>query len=336
MPSLLRLHRISHRYEEQNSQDTVKQIDLSVEAGQICTIIGESGSGKTTLLRLIGGKLDATEGTIWLAEQRVMGPAYNLVPGHPDIRTVFQDFSLSPNLNVYQNIAHVLQAYRRDYREERTRELINRLRLIGKEEQLPTTLSGGEKQRVALARALAEEPVLLLMDEPFSQVDSPLKRELMREVTSILHQTAGTALLVTHDAHDALSLADQIIVLESGRVVQRGTPQQVYERPVSSYVARLTGTCSVVERVTFQQWYPDFEDHNAKYVGIRPEHVTLSSDIGELTGLVIWSRYQGANYEVGISLDEKTTLIAYSIQPLVKGDSVSMAISLDNIILFAQ
>ena len=332
VPPLLRIEHLSHHYPEPKVE-TLRRISFSVEPGSVCALVGASGSGKTTLLRLIGGQLDSTEGAVWLSGNEVKGPSYRLVPGHPDIRTVFQDFALSPNLSVYQNIAHVLRAYRRDYREERTTELIRRFHLAGREEQRPATLSGGEKQRLAIARALAEEPVLLLMDEPFSQVDPPLKRRLLREIVAILRETAGTALFVTHDAPDALALADQIVVLRQGALVQQGTPQQVYEHPVSPYVAQLMGECSVVDVDTFRRWYPTFVAEDFTHVGIRPEHVRIADQAGEIAGQVIRSRYRGGYYEIVIT-SEGTELTAYSRQTIAEGTQVACSVASDKVVLF--
>ena len=334
MATLLCVEHLAHHHLEQSTKNTLRQISFSVDAGQICAVVGASGSGKTTLLRLISGLLDATEGAVWLLGQPVRGPAYRLVPGHPDIRTVFQDFALSPHLSVYQNIAHTLRAYRRNYREERTQELIERLHLTDQQEQLPATLSGGEKQRVALARALAEEPTLLLMDEPFSQVDPPLKRRLMYEVIAILRETSGTALLVTHDAPDALALADQIVVLRQGRLAQQGTPQQVYEQPVSAYVAQLMGECSVVDIVTFQQWYPNFATKETTHVGIRPEHAHLGTEGNGTIGTVERSSYRGGYHELTISIGKHVVITAYSNNDLKAGTALPIDVITDQVIRF--
>lgn len=320
MPVLLQVDHLSYRYEEAGT--LLRQVSFSVETARICSVVGESGSGKTTLLQLIGGRLDPNEGSIWLSGKQVTGPSRNLVPGHPEIRTVFQDFALSPNLNVYQNIAHVLRAYRSDYREARTHELIRRLGLVGREEHLPTSLSGGEKQRVALARALAEEPVLLLLDEPFSQVDFPLKRRLIQEVVAILRETNGTALFVTHDAHDALSLSDQILVLRQGTVVQQGTPEQIYEASASHYVAQLMGPCSSVDIATFRQWHPDFQANDTTHLGIRPEHIRLLHKDEGIEGHVLQCHYQGAFYALTIEVANGILLIAHSDRPVAPSTTV--------------
>ncbi len=278
MPALLQVDQVSYRHHQAHSDYAIRRVTFAVQSKQICAIVGASGSGKTTLLRLISGTLEPDQGTVRLSGQRVTGPSQNLVPGHPDIRTVFQDFALAPNLSVYHNIAHLLRAYRPDYRKQRIRELIERLGLSGLEDQRPASLSGGEKQRVALARALAEEPVLLLLDEPFSQVDPPLKNQLMNEVTDILQETAGTALFVTHDARDALAWSNQMVVLRGGEMVQQGTPPQIYEQPVNSYVAQLMGECSLIPTEKFCRWFPRYAAPGAAWVGIRPEHVQPSVD----------------------------------------------------------
>ena len=335
MPALLQVDRVFYRYHLAHSDYTVNGVAFEVQSKQICAIVGASGSGKTTLLRLVGGTLDAEQGKVLLSGQPVTGPAQNLVPGHSDIRTVFQDFALVPNLSVYHNIAHPLRAYRRDYREHRTQELIARFRLQGHEDQLPATLSGGEKQRVALARALAEEPTLLLLDEPFSQVDPPLKNQLMNEVIDILKEIAGTALFVTHDARDALAWSDQIVVLRRGEVVQQGSPPQIYEQPTDSYVAQLMGECSLVPVKKFRQWFPQYPLQATKWVGIRPEHVSLSSDTEQgIRGRVMRCNYRGAYYELLVRLDEDTHLTVHHPENISPNALVILAIKAENAIQF--
>ena len=337
MRALLQVDQLTHRYDPALSSYTIRSVTFSVPSGQTCAIVGASGSGKTTLLRLVSGTLDAEQGAILLSGQAVTGPAQNLVPGHPDIRTVFQDFSLVPNLSVYHNIAHPMRAYRRDYREHRTQELIARFRLQGHEDQLPATLSGGEKQRVALARALAEEPLLLLLDEPFSQVDPPLKNHLMNEVIDILKEIAGTALFVTHDARDALAWSDQIVVLRRGKVMQQGTPPQIYEQPADSYVAQLMGDCSLVPIADFCRWFPRYPAHQTKWVGIRPEHVSLVPDTEPgITGRVMRCNYRGAYYELSVRLDKNIHLIVHHPENISPDALVTLAISTDTAIQFTK
>lgn len=337
MPSFLQVDQITHRYDTNLPNHTLRSVTFTVDTGHICAVVGASGSGKTTLLRLVDGTLDADQGTIHLSGERVTGPSRNLVPGRPDIRTVFQDFALAPNLSVYHNIAHPLRAYRRDYRENRTRELIERLKLRGREDQLPATLSGGEKQRVALARALAEEPPLLLLDEPFSQVDPPLKNHLMNEVIDTLKETSGTALFVTHDARDALVWSDQVVVLRQGELVQQGTPQQVYEQPTTAYVAQLMGACSLVPIDKFCQWFPHYSSQSTTMVGIRPEHVRLvvNAEPG-VRGRVVRSNYRGAYYALLVRVDERTDLIVHYSENLGLDTLIALEIMTDKVFRFAK
>ncbi len=333
MPALLQVDQLTYRYDETLSDHTIRSVTFDVQSGQVCAIVGASGSGKTTLLRLVSGTLEAEQGVVLLSGQRVTGPSQNLVPGHPDIRTVFQDFALVPNLSVYHNISYPLRSYRRDYREPRTHELIERFRLQGREDQPPASLSGGEKQRVALARALAEEPVLLLLDEPFSQVDPPLKNQLMNEVIDILKETSGTALFVTHDAQDALAWSDQVVVLRRGEVVQQGTPQQVYEQPADAYVAQLMGECSLVPTEKIRRWFPHYSLHGATWVGVRPEHIWLSTDSEQgIKGQVVRCNYQGAYYVLLIKLEEEIMLTVHHSDKLRVNATAYLTIDLDKII----
>ncbi len=332
MSSFLRVDQLSHRYNATLPDHTLRSVTFSVEAGHICAVVGASGSGKTTLLRLISGLIEANQGAVWLSRQRVRGPSQNLVPGHPDIRTVFQDFALAPSLSVYHNIAHPMRAYHRDYCEARTRELIERFQLQGHEDQLPATLSGGEKQRVALARAIAEEPPLLLLDEPFSQVDPPLKNRLMHEVIDILKEISGTALFVTHDARDALAWSDQVVVLCEGKLVQQGTPQQVYEQPITAYVAQLMGECSLVPIDTFCQWFPNYSPDNGKQVGIRPEHIRLTDSPQQgVPARVLRTNYQGASYELLVQVEEGGLLLVHHPNEVADNTRVLLNIAVEKV-----
>ncbi|MGB3780436.1 MAG: ABC transporter ATP-binding protein [Tunicatimonas sp.] len=337
MRALLQVNQLTHRYNKALSSYTIRGVSFSVPSGQVCAIVGASGSGKTTLLRLVSGILDAEQGAVLLSGQPVTGPSQNLVPGHPDIRTVFQDFALAPNLNVYNNIAHSLRAYRRDYRESRTRDLINRFQLQGREDQLPAALSGGEKQRVALARALAEEPALLLLDEPFSQVDPPLKNQLMNEVIDILKETSGTALFVTHDARDALAWSNQVVVLRRGEVVQQGSPPQIYEQPTDAYVAQLMGECSLVPIEKFCQWFPRYPARQTKLVGVRPEHVRLSSEAEQsVRGQVIRVNYRGSCYKLSVRTDENVHFIVHSLRKIEPNTPINLRIEAEKAVRFTK
>ena len=327
--SVLSVYQLTKQYQE-SSPTGLQPVSFELVEGQTLGIVGESGSGKTTLLRLVGGLLEPDAGTILLDDQPVTGPAHNLVPGHPDIKMVFQDFALAPKLTVYDNVARILRAYSPDYRRIRTEELLHRFLLTGLARQYPATLSGGEKQRVALARAIAEEPRVLLMDEPFSQVDAPTKYHLLRETGALLAETASTTLFVTHDVRDALALSDRILVLRQGKVVQIGSPQQIYEQPATPYVARL-GKCNILPVSVLRSLLPDFSSDGT--VGIRPEHIHRTTEGKGLLATVVRNAYQGGYYEATVRLGEHTLLL-YHPQPLEAGKEILIDVETERVMRF--
>jgi len=230
----------------------VRNVSLTLRAGQIMALVGESGSGKSTLLHILAGLADADTGEVLLNEQRVPGPTEVLVPGHPQIRLVPQEYQLMPNVSVRENIAFALRYYDKAYREFRVDELLRLCRLTDVQHRLPRRVSGGEKQRTAIARAVADNPAngpgtVLLLDEPFSHLDLP-NRNIVRELLFDLVRHDNTAcLFVTHDATDALSIADTLSILRDGRLIQTGTPQAVYRHPKTAYAARMTGTATILK-----------------------------------------------------------------------------------------
>lgn len=242
--NVLTVRHISKTYAGQ-PRPAVENISFSLRKGELLGLVGESGSGKTTLLRLVAGLEDADEGTIRLKNEAVTGPLRHLVPGHPHIRLVHQDFKLSPNISVRENIAYALRTYDAAYRENRLTQVMQLCELTSLQHKLPRQLSGGEMQRAALATALADEPALLLLDEPFSNVDAVRRQTLRHGITDILRRSRTTAIFVTHDTAEALALSDRVAVLHSGGIVQIGTPRHVYSQPDSPYVASLFGCANI-------------------------------------------------------------------------------------------
>ncbi|ELR72112.1 ABC transporter [Fulvivirga imtechensis AK7] len=286
----------------------VNDVSLTVDRGEILAIVGENGSGKTTLLRLIAGLEDVDSGEIFLDQEKVTGPAFNLVPGHKEIRILAQDLHLFPKHNVAENIGYDLRGYVQEFQEERTADLINLLRLQGLEEKLPYQLSGGQQQRAALARALADEAPLLLLDEPFSSLDVMLKDEIKTKVIRKAKNSEMTLIFITHDIKEALSLADKIAVMKGGKVVQIDMPQRIYEKPVDEYVAYLFGSVNVFLFRIFLRVFPKMnvperfrEVDGRTKVCLRPEHIILcKAEVSMGEGIVQRSSYLGDHWELEV------------------------------------
>ena len=216
----------------------VRDAHLCVERGEVVALLGPSGCGKTTLLRLIAGFEEPQAGTVSVAGERVAGAGAWVPPERRRVGMVFQDYALFPHLTVAENVGFGL---RRRERGERVPMLLALVGLCGLGHRFPHQLSGGQQQRVALARALAPAPELVLLDEPWSNVDPHLRTELRQELSAILRPLGVTVVLVTHDREEAFSLADRIALMRDGTVVQEGAPEELYLRPSSRWVAEFVG-----------------------------------------------------------------------------------------------
>ena len=214
-------------------------VDLSVAEGRFVALLGPSGCGKTTALRMIAGLEMPTEGTVSIAGRTVAGPGVHVPPEQRRLGMVFQEYALFPHLTVEGNVAFGLKG-----RADPANRVSEVLRLVGLESvrhRMPHQLSGGQQQRVALARALAPDPKVILLDEPFSNLDAALRQRVRVEVRQILRDAGVTAVFVTHDQEEALSLADEVAVMIEGRIIQCGTPERLYRRPESHRVATFLG-----------------------------------------------------------------------------------------------
>ena len=229
--------------------EAVRELNLEIERGELMAVLGPSGCGKTTLLRVIAGFEQPDAGCVVVSDEMVAGPGRIVPPEKRRVGMVFQDYALFPHLSVEGNVAFGLSNRPREERDALTRRT---LELVGLQHKALTgvhELSGGERQRVALARALAPEPELVLLDEPFSNLDATLRAGLRREVELILRDAEATALLVTHDQEEALSLADRLAVMRDGEIVQGGPPVEVYGRPATRWAAQFVGEVNVLSGV---------------------------------------------------------------------------------------
>jgi iron(III) transport system ATP-binding protein len=238
--TLLVLDQVSKRYGPAEPP-AVDRLSLEVAEGEILALLGPSGCGKTTTLRLIAGLEIPDAGTITLRGQVVTGPGRVVPPEERGIGVVFQDYALFPHLTVADNVGFGLPRAGRAARRARVDEVLDLVGLGGFGPRYPHELSGGQQQRVALARALAPAPALMLLDEPFSNLDADLRAQMRDEVERILRATSTTAVFVTHDQEEAFTLADQVGVLQAGRVEQLAPPPQIYHRPATRFVASFVG-----------------------------------------------------------------------------------------------
>ncbi|MGR3434815.1 MAG: ABC transporter ATP-binding protein [Shimia sp.] len=250
-------------------------VDLEVPSGASVAILGPSGCGKTTLLRLIAGLEEACAGTIALGRRTVAGPGLHVPPEGRALAMVFQSYALWPHMTVAENVSYPLRVVGAPDRTARTEAALDAVRLASQAARKPAELSGGQQQRTALARALVAEPGLILMDEPLANLDMHLREGMRAEFRRLHDETGATMVTVTHDQADALSLADLVVVMEAGAVLQVADPETLYARPATRAVARLIGRSAVVE-ARAGRWrglaLPGAEGHDGA-VAIRPEDV---------------------------------------------------------------
>ncbi|MCT8998830.1 ABC transporter ATP-binding protein [Chelativorans intermedius] len=239
--TIVHLDKITKRF---GKTVAVDRLDMEIMAGEFVTFLGPSGCGKSTTLRMLGGFETPDEGRIVLAGEDVTGRP----PNRRDVNMVFQDYALFPHMTVSQNIAFGLELKGKTRAEidRRTGELLDFLQLSGFGDRTPEQLSGGQRQRVALARALAPDPKLLLLDEPLGALDAKLRAQVQVELKEIQKRTGKTFFFVTHDQDEALTMSDRIVVMNAGRVEQAGTPEDLYFRPVSRFVAEFIGETNLL------------------------------------------------------------------------------------------
>ncbi len=307
----VRLEHISKIYQDPKTGKefyAVQDTTLDIEAGTFVTLLGPSGCGKTTTLRMIAGFESPDEGEIYLGGQ----PINSLTPNKRDTAMVFQSYALLPHYNVFDNVAYGLKI-RKLPKEEIRKRVMDILRLVemdGMETRMTNQLSGGQQQRVALARALVLEPGVLLFDEPLSNLDAKLRVSMRTEIRKIQQKVGITAIYVTHDQSEAMSISDKIIIMSKGKVEQIGTPREIYYHPNSKFVADFIGEANFLKakvlkvqgekaqiQVAGQQLlvndHVGIKEGEEASLVIRPEAAVLS-DKGHLEGVVTLSTFMGA------------------------------------------
>jgi len=295
----------------------VDAVDLDVPAGSFTSLLGPSGCGKTTLLRIVAGLERPDTGTVAVDGREVDGPSGHVAPEDRSVGMVFQAHALFPHLDVGRNVAFGLRRLDRAARTRRVREVLELVGLVGLEARMPSQLSGGQQQRVALARALAPSPSLLLLDEPFSSLDAALRASVREEVRAILHAAGQTALLVTHDQEEALSITDRVGVMFDGRLHQVADPETLYREPATREVASFVGDADLVAGTRAASFMVDTPfgrlptaspvTSDRVTVVVRPESVVLRAAAdGEAT--VRHVTFFGHDTLVEVTLEDGTTL----------------------------
>lgn len=312
--NFIELKHITKRY---GQQVAVNDVSLSIEEGDLLVLLGRSGCGKTTMLRLIAGLERPESGEIWLAGQPVSRGNLWVPAEERRVGMVFQDYALFPHIDVLNNVTFGINGQRKE-KQKRALEVLELVGLAGYEKRMPHELSGGQQQRVALARALAPQPHVLLLDEPFSNLDAALRTQVRSEVRDILREAGTTSVFVTHDQEEALSLSDKVAVMFGGELAQMGTPFELYTRPNSKRVASFIGESNLIPAQAHG-------NHANSPLGqvrllqpqqgevellIRPEMLHLLPTDEGTVATVLWREYYGHNQRIGLRLEDGTELVA--------------------------
>lgn len=332
-----------------SGQAAVKDASFSLTKGRIGCLLGPSGCGKTTLLRVIAGFQEPNSGTVKLDGKTISSVERILAPEKRRIGMVFQDFALFPHLSVTDNIAFGLRHHSKSTRHNRVTELLELIGLQDTAKRYPHQLSGGQQQRIALARALAPEPEILLLDEPFSSLDTELREQLARDVRNILKQLNTSAILVTHDQMEAFAMADEIGVMQSGRIRQWDTAYNIYHQPADRFVAdfvgqgvMLKGRLRANDKVdSILGSLPGWQQH-AIPVGsnvevlIRPDDI-LHDDDSPLRAIITEKLFRGAEYlyTLEISDNQQLLCLAPSHHNHKLGEAIGFRLAVETVPVFA-
>lgn len=350
MESLLRVEELSCAYDDHL---IVEGVSFTVNRGEIACLLGPSGCGKTTVLRAVAGFSPVRAGTVSMAGEAVSTAEYTQVPEHRQMGMVFQDYALFPHLSVSDNICFGLKGLSRSEKQARVAELLTLVRLSPEQaERFPHELSGGQQQRVALARALAPKPQLLLMDEPFSNLDSDLRTQLSLEVRDILKAQGIAAIVVTHDQQEAFAIGDKVGILADQRLQQWGAPPELYHQPVNAMVAGFVGKgelfdgyCLSANQVQTELGQLEFAEPFCLPEGkdvqlfIRPADLTpvvVDESHGHACANVVGREFLGAATVYQLELDNGRVVEAEARVPLSVdvGDRVGVAVSVHRPIAF--
>ena len=319
----------------------LKDFNLSIRNGEFVTLLGASGCGKTTTLRIIGGFVKQDTGDVFFNGKKIN----DLPPHKREVNTIFQKYALFPHLNVYDNVAFGMRVHGKSESQIKTtvNEMLSMVNLNGFAHRNVNLLSGGQQQRVAIARALANEPKVLLLDEPLGALDLKLRKDMQVELKKIQQQTGITFVFVTHDQEEALSMSDTVVVMDKGEIQQIGTPQDIYNEPRNAFVADFIGESNILDGVMHEDYLVEFARHPFKCVDkgfqtnepvdvvIRPEDIdVVEPDTSHLSGTVTSVNFKGVHYEIIVDVNGFKWMIQSTDYQEV-GNRIGLSIQPDDI-----
>ena len=312
---MLEIKNISFTYIE---NPVIEEVSFKISKGQNLAIIGESGCGKSTLLKLLYGLYDLDKGEILYNDERILGPKYNLIPGEDYIKYLAQDFDLMPYITVEENVGKFLSNIYKDKKKARVQELLEMVEMTEFAKVKAKYLSGGQQQRVALARVLALEPEILLLDEPFSQIDSFRKNSLRRNLFKYFKEKQIICIIATHDSTEALSFSDEILVLQNGKLIAKGSSKQLYDNPPTTYIASLFGEVNELKLSLFTNAESD------KVLLLYPHQLKVGVP-SDLQVEVIVNYFRGSHYLIE-ALYENDVLFFESKEAIEVGTKIGLVL----------
>lgn len=348
MKTIVRLEKVSKRFDEEKY--IIKNLSLDVYEGEFLTILGSSGCGKTTILRLINGLEKVTDGKVYIDDKDVT----DLDPTKREVNTIFQNFALFPHMTVFDNVSFGLRMKKVSFDEikKRVKKVLKLVELDGFEERYPSQLSGGQQQRVAIARGIVMNPKVLLLDESLCSLDLKLKRAMQIELKKIQKRLGITFIYVTHDQDEALTMSDRIIIVKNGKILEDGSPRDIYQNPKTSFVADFIGEsnifkgiiegvkeCTLVNagNVIFRTKRREKDEKGLKVsIMIRPENIMLSlkDSSNSIRGVIKDIIYDGAVSKLFVSVSDGIVIKVNVSGNVIlnEGDTVYLNINEDDVI----
>ena len=336
---IISFDQVVKRYDDET---ILKKVSFDIEQGKFYTLLGPSGCGKTTILRIIAGFTEATEGDIYFEGKRL-----NDLPANKrQVNTVFQDYALFPHMNVFDNVAFGLKIKKMNKIEieKKVKDALRMVQLPGYETREISEMSGGQRQRVAIARAIVNEPKVLLLDEPLSALDLKLRTDMQYELRELQQRLGITFIFVTHDQEEALAMSDEIFVMNKGKIVQSGTPVDIYDEPINHFVADFVGESNIVNGVMIEDNLVEFVGKRFECVDggmrpnepvevvLRPEDLTITTpDKGKLVVTVDTQLFRGVHYEIICSDEQKNEWMVHSTKKAKEGSKVGLVFEPEDI-----